>query len=139
MTQTLETWPSSTSWKEGRAEVKWPPLSRLKPSTSRSCSDLEAGQRVGKANGCTASSTPRPRITRSRVRAEGHLDALVRHRQTSPSMVHAERRPGSPEPSPGSRTGNTNERIHLTPSNPLYVKNALAWLYRQECYEGSKH
>ena len=24
--------------------------------------------------------------------------------------------------------------IHLTPSNPQYAKNALAWLYRQSCY-----
>lgn len=27
--------------------------------------------------------------------------------------------------------------IHLSPSDPNYVKNALGWLYRQPCYEGS--
>lgn len=28
--------------------------------------------------------------------------------------------------------------IHLTPSDPKYAMNALKWLYRQPCYEGSK-
>jgi len=28
--------------------------------------------------------------------------------------------------------------LHLTPSDPNYAKNALRWLYRQECYPGSE-
>jgi hypothetical protein len=34
--------------------------------------------------------------------------------------------------------GNHQRWIHLTPSGSRYVRNALAWLYRQPCYEGSK-
>lgn len=33
--------------------------------------------------------------------------------------------------------GSHQRWIHLTPSDPNYVKNALGWLYRQPCYEGS--
>lgn len=30
--------------------------------------------------------------------------------------------------------GNHKRWIHLTPSGTNYAKNALRWLYRQECY-----
>lgn len=33
--------------------------------------------------------------------------------------------------------GSHKRSIHLSPSNPNYVKDAVRWLFRQSCYEGS--
>lgn len=34
--------------------------------------------------------------------------------------------------------GSHQRSIHLSPSDPNYARNALGWLYRQPCYEGSE-